>query len=157
MQTSHQTIYVQRPTPFSEVYLVIDNQGLRQCSFAPLNLPFTPQLSEAEQTLINAITDAICKDRPAPLPLAPTGTPFQQQVWRALQQMPYGKTCDYQTIADTIGRPKAARAVANAIGKNPIGWFIPCHRVIRRNGQLGGFGWGIELKEQLLNAEQQYV
>lgn len=157
MQTSHRLIYAQRPTPFGEVYLLIDNQGLRQFSFAPLTQTLTTQISQADSRLINAIIDAVGKDRPAPLPLAPTGTPFQQQVWLALQQIPYGKTCDYQTIANAIGRPNAVRAVANAIGKNPIGWFIPCHRVIRRNGQLGGFGWGIELKKQLLNAEQHYA
>lgn len=157
MQTSHTPIYVQRPTPFGELYLVIDNQGLRQCSFTPLNQALTTQISQSDSDLINAIIDAVGKDRPTPLALAPSGTPFQQQVWLALQQIPYGKTCDYQYIADTIGRPKSVRAVANAIGKNPIGWFIPCHRVIQRNGKLGGFGWGIELKKQLLKAEQQHA
>lgn len=157
MQTSHTPIYAQRTTPFGEVYLVIDTQGLRQCSFAPLNLALTTQISQADSRLINAITDSIGKNQPAPLALAPIGTPFQQQVWLALQQIPYGKTCDYQTIADMIGRPNAVRAVANAIGKNPIGWFIPCHRVIRRNGQLGGFGWGVDLKQRLLQWEQQHA
>jgi methylated-DNA-[protein]-cysteine S-methyltransferase len=87
------------------------------------------------------------------LPLAPHGTDFQQSVWRALQQIPYGETTTYSTIADRIGRPAAIRAVGAANGANPIPIVIPCHRVIGSNGSMTGFGGGIDVKRQLLALE----
>lgn len=82
-----------------------------------------------------------------------TGTPFQQEVWEALQRIPRGTTCDYSTIATMVGRPSAVRAVANAIGKNPVLVLNPCHRVIAKNGTIGGFSAGLALKRQLLALE----
>ncbi|RMH40684.1 MAG: methylated-DNA--[protein]-cysteine S-methyltransferase, partial [Gammaproteobacteria bacterium] len=87
------------------------------------------------------------------VPLAPHGTPFQQSVWRALLTIPYGALRTYQDVADAIGRPTAVRAVANAIGANPIAIMIPCHRVIGRNRQLTGFGGGLVNKRILLERE----
>lgn len=81
------------------------------------------------------------------------GTPFQKKVWDIIQQIPYGEVQSYQWIADQIGKPKAARAVGNAVGTNPVSIFIPCHRVIRSNGALGGYGGGLERKQQLLAIE----
>ena len=89
------------------------------------------------------------------LPLAPQGTPFQQEVWNALQHIPYGKTISYAQLAETVGRPKACRAVGTANGKNPIAIIIPCHRVINANGQLGGYAYGLEIKKHLLDLEQK--
>lgn len=83
------------------------------------------------------------------------GTPFQQQVWRSLLQIPRGVTTTYQALAIAIGRPNAARAVGNAVGKNPIAYLIPCHRVIRQSGELGGYRWGHDRKQKLLNWEAQ--
>ena len=85
--------------------------------------------------------------------LAPAGTPFQQSVWRALQDIPYGETRSYAEIARTIGRPTAVRAVGAANGQNPIPIIVPCHRVIGTNGALTGFGGGIKMKEYLLGLE----
>lgn len=87
------------------------------------------------------------------LPLAARGTPFQRSVWQALTRIPFGTTCSYQDIADTIGNPKAVRAVGAANGSNPIPIIVPCHRVIGRNGSLIGFGGGLERKEWLLRHE----
>ena len=87
------------------------------------------------------------------LPLAPRGTEFQQSVWNALQQIPYGETTTYSTIAERIGRPAAVRAVGAANGANPIPIVIPCHRVIGANGSMTGFGGGIDVKRQLLALE----
>ena len=92
-------------------------------------------------------------DRP-PCTLNPMGTQFQREVWTALLAVPYGETRSYQDMARMIGRPKAVRAVANAIGKNPILILIPCHRVVRKNGEIGGFSGGTELKQMLLNHER---
>ena len=81
------------------------------------------------------------------------GTPFQQRVWRALQSIPYGQTRSYRSIAESIGHPKSSRAVGSACGRNPIPILIPCHRVVRHDGRLGGFTGGIHLKRYLLTLE----
>ena len=82
-----------------------------------------------------------------------SGTPFQHKVWDSIQQIPYGELRSYKWIAEQIGKPKAVRAVGNAVGANPISIFRPCHRVIRSNGALGGYGGGLERKRQLLTLE----
>jgi len=90
------------------------------------------------------------------LPLAPQGTPFQQTVWKKLQEIPYGQTISYSQEAKAIGHPKACRAVGSANGKNPIAIIIPCHRVIAANGSLGGYASGLDIKIQLLELEKKY-
>ena len=87
------------------------------------------------------------------LPLRPSGTAFQQQVYGALQEIPYGATTTYGAIARKIGRPRAVRAVGAANGRNPIPIIIPCHRVIGADGSLTGFGGGLEIKKFLLDVE----
>lgn len=86
--------------------------------------------------------------------LAPEGSVFQQKVWKALTLIPYGETRSYGEIAKLIGNPKACRAVGMANNKNPISLIIPCHRVIGSNGSLVGYGWGLELKAELLKLEK---
>lgn len=90
------------------------------------------------------------------LTLVVKGTNFQIQVWRALLKIPFGEIATYQTIAKAIDRPTAARAVGSAIGKNPIAYLIPCHRVIRASGELGGYRWGIDRKTALLGWEASH-
>ena len=82
------------------------------------------------------------------------GTPFQEQVWAALQEIPYGETRSYQDIAKAIGHPKAFRAVGMANHANPVFIVIPCHRVIGANGSLVGYGGGLEMKRALLELEK---
>ena len=82
------------------------------------------------------------------------GTQFQQKVWKKLNTIPYGKTRSYKWIASAINNPQASRAVGNANGRNPLAILIPCHRVIRENGELGGYTGGINIKRFLLNLEQ---
>lgn len=89
------------------------------------------------------------------LPLRPAGTVFELAVWQALQKIPYGQTRCYSDIAAAIGRPTAVRAVGRAIGKNPILLFIPCHRVLGKDGSLTGFSAGLDLKRFLLKLEAQ--
>ncbi|MCS4486944.1 methylated-DNA--[protein]-cysteine S-methyltransferase [Staphylococcus americanisciuri] len=81
------------------------------------------------------------------------GTPFQQEVWHALQQLSYGEQVTYSTIAKAIGKPKSVRAVSTAIGLNPLSIIVPCHRVLRKDGRLGGFNSGIHRKKYLLTLE----
>lgn len=88
------------------------------------------------------------------LPTEPKGTEFQRKVWNELEKIPYGKTVSYQDLAGRIGNPKASRAVGGAGGKNPIMIIIPCHRVINKNGEIGGYAWGIQLKQYLLELEK---
>ena len=87
------------------------------------------------------------------LPLAAEGTPFQQRVWRALCEIPYGETISYGELARRIGQPTASRAVGLANGQNPIAIVVPCHRVIGANGSLTGYGGGLERKRWLLAHE----
>jgi methylated-DNA-[protein]-cysteine S-methyltransferase len=88
------------------------------------------------------------------LPLAAKGTPFQQSVWRALCDIPYGETVSYLEIAQSIGNHKAVRAVGAANGRNPLSIIVPCHRVIGRSGQLTGYAGGIPVKHWLLALQQ---
>lgn len=81
------------------------------------------------------------------------GTPFQVAVWKALLDIPYGETRTYAKIADAVGKPAAVRAVGSAIGRNPISVLVPCHRVVRTGGGLGGYGGGLWRKEYLLKLE----
>ena len=81
------------------------------------------------------------------------GTDLQHRVWKALLEIPEGTTVTYQDLALRVKNPKAVRAVANAVGANPISPLIPCHRVIRKGGELGGYYWGVGAKKKLLAAE----
>ena len=87
------------------------------------------------------------------LPLDVRGTAFQQRVWRALREIPVGETVSYAEIARRIGAPKAVRAVAGACAENKLAVAIPCHRVVRMDGSLSGYAWGVERKRILLDRE----
>jgi len=89
----------------------------------------------------------------AALALLVKGSNFQVKVWRALLELPFGSLATYGSIAARIGAPSAARAVGAAVGANPIAWLIPCHRVIRESGALGGYRWGMERKSAMLGWE----
>ena len=89
------------------------------------------------------------------LPLAPKGTDFQQRVWKALQEIPYGALRTYKDIAIAVDNPKGCQAVGGANGKNPIAILIPCHRVIGKDGSMTGYSGGLEKKEWLLELEKQ--
>ena len=88
------------------------------------------------------------------LPLDVRATAFQRRVWQALQKIPYGETRTYSAVAKAIGAPTAVRAVARACATNPASIVVPCHRVIREDGGLGGYRWGLERKRRLLEQEK---
>ena len=92
-----------------------------------------------------------------PLPIALYGTPFRRQVWRALMDIPDGKTRTYGEIAAGIGKPKAARATGAAIGANPVSWFIPCHRALAADGRLHNYHWGLPRKRAMLAYERVHA
>jgi O-6-methylguanine DNA methyltransferase len=87
-------------------------------------------------------------------PLDLRGTPFQRAVWEELLRVPYGEVRSYGEVARVLGRPRAARAVGAAVGANPIPLLVPCHRIIERDGRLGGFGGGLPAKRELLALER---
>lgn len=91
------------------------------------------------------------------LPLAPAGTPFQQDVWAALDRIPYGQTWTYAQLADEIGQPSASRAVGAAVGRNPVCVVVPCHRVVGANGDLTGYAGGVDRKRALLDLEREHA
>ncbi|WP_298858507.1 methylated-DNA--[protein]-cysteine S-methyltransferase [uncultured Sulfitobacter sp.] len=94
---------------------------------------------------------------PEKAPLYLIGAPFQIKVWEALLQLPEGQVTTYGDIATAIGNPKAVRAVGTAVGRNPIGYLIPCHRVLRKSGELGGYHWGLQMKRAMLGYEAARV
>ena len=102
---------------------------------------------------IEKILNLIVNKPDGNLPLDIRGTAFQYQVWQALQKIPYAETRTYKEIAQDINKPNATRAIGNACGANPVALIVPCHRVIRSNGNLGGYRWGIERKQKLLAIE----
>lgn len=87
------------------------------------------------------------------LPLAVQATAFQARVWNALRAIPYGETRSYTEVAQQLGEPRAVRAVARACATNPVALVIPCHRVVRSDGELAGYRWGLERKRALLEQE----
>lgn len=89
------------------------------------------------------------------IPLDPAGTPFQRDVWKATVQIPFGQTRSYWWVAVRMGNPYATRAVGGALGANPIPIIIPCHRVLRQDGSIGGFSCGLEWKRLLLDHERK--
>ncbi len=111
---------------------------------------------QAEATRNDAVAKTLIPQifQPQPrLALHLWGTEFQIKVWKALLTIPHGKTSTYSQIADLIGHPESARAVGNAIGSNRIAYLIPCHRITRRDGSLGGYRWGKDCKTKLLEWE----
>lgn len=111
----------------------------------------TTALSDEVFKQLNEYLDG--KRKTFDLPLKISGTPFQQKVYKALCEIPYGETRSYKEIAAEIGKPKACRAVGMANNKNPIVIAVPCHRVIGANGSLVGYGCGLDMKKYLLELE----
>jgi len=103
---------------------------------------------------IEAILGQVSENKPdMHLPLDIQATAFERMVWEELRHIPLGETRSYGEVAEAIGKPKASRAVARACAANPTALVIPCHRVIRKDGSLGGYKWGIERKERILAEE----
>lgn len=118
----------------------------------PIEAASHPQLKEADRQLKLYFAGALQQFE---LPVQMYGTPFQQKVWAALQQIPYGETCTYKDIAVMLGKPGAMRAVGGANNRNPVSIIVPCHRVIGANGQMVGYGGGLSIKIALLDIENR--
>ena len=140
--------------------VAIDKDGLRHVEFVQGERPIqpAPEWLRDDQALAPFVAqfEAYFAGRLQrfDLPLAARGTAFQQAVWQALCDIPYGETVSYLDIANAIGNPKAVRAVGAANGQNPLSIIVPCHRVIGRSGKLVGYGGGLPIKQWLLALEQ---
>jgi AraC family transcriptional regulator of adaptative response/methylated-DNA-[protein]-cysteine methyltransferase len=110
--------------------------------------------SKTEKLLVNVLKLIEDPMHSLDMSLDERGTQFQQRVWNALREIPAGVTASYSEIARKIGQPKSARAVARACATNPLAIIIPCHRVVRSDGSISGYRWGVECKKNLLQREK---
>lgn len=142
-------------TPIGNLVLAGDEAGLRHILFAADAVPPGWVFDRASHAAARRqLGEYFAGARRAfELPLAPAGTPFQQRVWRALMEIPYGRTESYGALAQRLGQPGAARAVGLANNRNPLPIVIPCHRVIGADGSLTGYGGGLPVKQHLLALE----
>ena len=149
-------------SPIGPLLLVADAQALRglwfadQQGIAPTHLQ--ARVHQGHPVLVRAAQQLQAyfagQRQRFDLPLAPEGgTPFQRAVWQALADIPYGSTTSYRALAERVGRPLAVRAVGGAVGRNPLGIVLPCHRVLGAQGQLTGYTGGLARKQALLRLE----
>jgi methylated-DNA-[protein]-cysteine S-methyltransferase len=142
-------------SPIDPLLLVGDETGLRELQMEPHQPPADAvRDDEALAPVAAQLRDYFAGRRTGfDLPLSPHGTAFQQKVWLALREIPFGRTTTYGQIATDLGQPTASRAVGLANGRNPIAVIVPCHRVIGANGKLVGYGGGLDNKRRLLELE----
>lgn len=147
-------------SPVEPLLLAADEQGLRLIEFhSPRHaMAQLARWSEGDNVVLQAARVQLGEyfngqRTDFDLPLAPQGTPFQQEVWFALAAIPYGRTISYSQLAHRVGKPAAMRAVGAANGRNPLPIVLPCHRVIGADGSLTGFGGGLPTKQFLLELE----
>ena len=145
-------------TPIGTLRLVSNGDGLTSIEFPGRH----GTIEEGDIQAIDSVLEAAAEQLSEyfagtrnhfQLPLNPGGTAFQQTVWSALAQIPYGELRSYKDIAETIGKPKAVRAVGAANGRNPLPIVVPCHRVIGSDGSLTGFAGGLPAKTRLLTLD----
>lgn len=157
------------PSDFGPLLVVASDEGVCRIAFgegadevadlfpeAALTDASTLEAADADarhEWLISAARSVSHPEAREFVPLVLRGTPFQEQVWQALKHIPAGETRSYRQVAETVGAPHAVRAVGSAIGANPVAVLIPCHRVLRSDGALGGYAYGLDIKRQLLARE----
>ncbi len=151
-------------TPFGTAFIAETDRGLCRLSFLDgasetaelraLRAQWPKAAITRDDAKAKTLVDIIWGHKSATLPLAVCGTNFQVQVWRALLELDPGETVTYSALARQLGQPNGARAVGNAVGANPIAWVIPCHRVLRAGGQLGGYRWGVARKQMIRRWEE---
>ncbi len=160
MESIMNTVYTEMPSPLGAVTIQSNAEGLlgiwfETCTTKPSELGRRDDQHPILRQAVTQLDEYFSGLRNEfDLPLAATGTDFQNQVWHALTTIPYGETWSYQDLANAIGNPKAVRAVGLANGKNPISIVVPCHRVIGKSGKLTGYAGGVERKQRLLALEQ---
>jgi methylated-DNA-[protein]-cysteine S-methyltransferase len=157
----HMVHFTVLDSPIGPLLLVSGPAGLMEIRFTPEGetpapAPEWQHNSGICEDVIRQLQEYFAGQRQVfDLPLDPHGTPFQRQVWAALQSIPYGETISYAELARRIGKTSAVRAVGAANGQNPLPIVIPCHRVIGSDGSLTGYGGGLPIKRFLLDLERQ--
>lgn len=153
--------YTLADSPLGPILVAGDEEGLRRISFQDGTGALRPKLEwKRSDHLLRDAAEQLrayfaAELRRFDLALAPAGTAFQRNVWRALGEIPYGETRSYAALAGAIGKPRAARAVGAANGRNPLPIVIPCHHLIGSGGALTGYYGGVHLKRALLDLERR--
>jgi AraC family transcriptional regulator of adaptative response/methylated-DNA-[protein]-cysteine methyltransferase len=152
-------------TPFGNAFIAETERGLSRLAFLDgasdaaelksLRAEWPKARFVRDDERATTLVEVIWGHKSVTLPLAVCGTNFQVQVWRALLELGSGETVSYSALARQLGQPNGARAVGNAVGANPIAWVIPCHRVLRAGGQLGGYRWGVARKQMIRRWEER--
>jgi AraC family transcriptional regulator of adaptative response/methylated-DNA-[protein]-cysteine methyltransferase len=146
-------------SPFGRIHAAFSDRGLVHLAFvdgrdetahAELRSRWPGAALERDDEAAATLARQVFTERQGRVVLAPVGTNFQVKVWQALLELGSRGPTSYSEIALAIGRPSACRAVGQAVGANPVAWLIPCHRVLRRDGELGGYHWGVERKRAML-------
>jgi len=142
------------------VRIIANDQGITRIDFAEPEAQSDKQPNAATQQHLHAAKQQLLEyfsgtRQTFDLTLNPAGTPFQKEVWAALNTIAFGDTCTYKDIANQVNRPKGSQAIGQANGKNPISIVVPCHRVIGSNGKLTGYAGGLNRKEALLKWEKE--
>ena len=155
-------------SPFGRLLVAYTERGVCSVAFgdtdAALERTFRGQFPAAEvhragatvHEWISSIVRSLTAGTNATVPIDARGTAFQLRVWKALQRIPRGTTLSYSEVAQRIGRPTAVRAVARACAGNPVALLVPCHRVVRQDGGMGGYRWGVERKQAILDHEREF-
>ena len=152
-------------TPLGTMYLAIEDGALREAGFVetwarPVMEPDGETDDSSLSVEAELVRDAVAAyfdgdvEAIEEIEIDPEGTEFQVAVWRAIREVPAGQTVSYQDIARAVGKPSAYRAVGTATGRNPLGIAVPCHRIVRSDGGLGGYGGGLHRKEWFLEHER---
>ncbi len=154
----HAISHLKIQSTLGPLYLLASKKGLCGVYFGhriePTTLPKEDPRNKFLQLATSELEEYFARQREKfTVPLDAKGTAFRRDVWRQLSQIPYGTTMGYGELAENLGNPKAVRAVGTANGANPISIIVPCHRVIGKNGELVGFGGGLEIKRKLLQHE----
>ena len=150
-----ETCFIKSPLGFTKI--VGDNEGIISISILNSEEKETDIIPVELEDCVHQLNEYFEGSRTKfDLTLNPEGTEFQQKVWHALQNIPYGKTMSYLELSKQLGDVKAIRAVANANGKNPLWIVVPCHRVIGSDGSLTGYAGGLHRKQWLLEHESPY-
>ncbi|XID74494.1 bifunctional transcriptional activator/DNA repair enzyme AdaA [Alkanindiges sp. WGS2144] len=171
-----QITYGVHATPFGPIFMALTRRGICRASFidfsslehelADLQRSWPLSTLQRDDAATHGIVHSMFDmqrtmrqaiSQPKPLSLHVSGTNFQVAVWRTLLNIPVGALVSYSDIASSLGSPSASRAVANAIGANPVAFIIPCHRVIRQSGAVGGYRWGVPKKQMIQTWESLQV
>lgn len=159
MQMQQQQFHCEYASPIGSIFIAADRQLVHTISFDKVSADLREDSESVMMKKVKMQLDRYFENAnfKFDLPMARTGTPFQEKIRRLLQEIKAGQTMTYQQMAEKLGQPHAARAIGNALAHNPILIAIPCHRVIGKSGQLTGYAGGLQRKHWLLEHESRQL